>query len=296
MLHRKKIPCGKDLLTSIVPVCDMRPTRAKNKDEIISARARIKTCATAPDWDKAVEEAESTGPSVNAGIEWYPKLSRPVELPGFKNMWVCTARRCGHAFGDKSFLRAHQLSENHGKWDGMESKSSTVSMVDCTRSGEVLFSSECVERKMRRLVKQTSGTEEPRIDDNSLVPCKVLHTGDDGKGFGLFAARDLREGEYIGHYTGEIRDVGYSDRFSGHYTFGLLQGLVIDGIAGGAFRFMNHCLERQNPTVRALVVNHHGECRVALYANMHVRKGQELLLRYADISDAQFFAMECGQD
>ncbi len=284
-----------DALTSIVPNAVMRPQRIKVPEHILNARSEPPACTLAPDWDKAAEKAASERPTVNAGVEWYPKLRHSVQLPGFKTMWVCTARRCGQAFADKSFLRAHQLSFSHGKWDGLEQKSNTVAVVDCTRSGEVVFSSECVERKMRRLVKQASYTEEPRID-NSVVPCKVLHTGDGSKGFGLFAARDLREGEYIGHYAGEVRDVGYSNKFSGHYTFGLLHGLVIDGIAGGAFRFMNHCLERQHPTVRALVINHYGECRVALYANTNVRKGQELLLRYADISDAHFFAVECGQD
>ena len=37
----------------------------------------------------------------------------------------------------------------------------------------------------------------------------------------------------------------YAKRNTGHYTFSALHGLAIDGIRGGALRFMNHCLGGQ---------------------------------------------------
>lgn len=61
-------------------------------------------------------------------------------------------------------------------------------------------------------------------------------------------------------------------------------------------RFMNHCLENQDPSVRALIVNHKGVPHVALYANRGIEAGEELLLRYGEVSDSQFFGEECGQD
>ena len=33
---------------------------------------------------------------------------------------------------------------------------------------------------------------------------QVLHTGERGKGWGLYAARPIREGEYLGHYSGQV--------------------------------------------------------------------------------------------
>lgn len=59
---------------------------------------------------------------------------------------------------------------------------------------------------------------------------------------------------------------------------------------------MNHCLEQQDPTVRALIVNHHGVPHVALYANRRIVEGEEMLLRYGEVSDERFFGEECGQD
>ncbi|EKX37536.1 hypothetical protein GUITHDRAFT_116344 [Guillardia theta CCMP2712] len=241
--------------------------------------------------------------TVKGGTEWYPKLT-PEEAKtraGYPCLWVCAYPMCGQAFASRHFCKAHQLSAKHGKWEGenpMISKSGkqTAIVVDCTRSGEVTFASPTIEKKMRKLVKQMSGSEEPQIDMNLPVPGKVLHTGDRCKGWGLFACKHVQKGEFIGHYSGVVTDIGYAKRYTGHYTFGVIHGLAIDGTAGGALRFINHCMENEEPTARALIVNHHGVCHVAVYAAQEIQVGEEITLRYLDVSDAEFFASPCGLD
>lgn len=159
-----------------------------------------------------------------------------------------------------------------------------MKVVDCTKSGVIEFQNPGVERKMRKFVVQRTSSEEDRISENLPLPCKVMHTGDKCKGWGLFAAQHLRKGDFIGHYSGTVVDVGYSERYTGHYTFGLIHGLAIDGTGGGALRFMNHAMQDQEPSVHALIVNHYGVCHVAVYAFRDIECGEELTLRYTDAS------------
>ena len=72
-----------------------------------------------------------------------------------------------------------------------ESGRSSIHEVDCTRTGVLRFVSDSVFKKMQKLVKQTKTSEEPLLEEDNLVPCKVLHTGEPGKGFGLFAAKNI---------------------------------------------------------------------------------------------------------
>ncbi len=39
-------------------------------------------------------------------------------------------------------------------------------------------------------------------------PRQVLHTGERAKGWGLFAARRIVRGEFLGHYSGVLVDIG----------------------------------------------------------------------------------------
>ena len=40
------------------------------------------------------------------------------------------------------------------------------------------------------------------------LPRQVLHTGERAKGWGLFAARRIVRGEFLGHYSGVLVDIG----------------------------------------------------------------------------------------
>ena len=261
--------------------------------------------STVEDWDVVARSAEEGVCKADGGVEWYPVLDsreKVVAAKGHRSMWVCTHARCGKAFADMYFLRAHQLMQRHGRWNGLqplmtESGRKSVREVDCTRSGCLEFASVSVEKKLRNLVVQKKSSEEPRLGFDHPIVGKVVHTGDYQKGFGLYATSDIEEGTFLGHYSGTISQIGFTKRGRAwHYMFHLLNGFGVDGTAGGAFRFMNHCLEQQDPTVRALIVNHHGVPHVALYANRRIVEGEEMLLRYGDVSDERFFGEECGQD
>jgi len=70
----------------------------------------------------------------------------------------------------------------------------------------------------------------------------------------------------------------------------------VDGTCGGALRFVNHCLESEEPNATALVVNHFGVPYVCFYCCKAIAEGEEITIRYTDVSDADFFASSCGLD
>jgi len=130
---------------------------------------------------------------------------RAATARGHDHLWVCSAKRCGMAFANIHFCKAHQLSTNHGKWDGIKPLVSrgrvSVLRVDCRYSGQNVMPAH-VEKQMRGMLVQRASSEEPRIDMDPPLPAKVLHTGDRGKAWGLFADRYIRKGDYLGQYTG----------------------------------------------------------------------------------------------
>lgn len=106
-------------------------------------------------------------------------------------------------------------------------------------------------------------------------------------GRGVFALRDLRQGQVIGHYTGrrfapdEVRP-GWNDRLT--YLFGLSDGSVIDGALGGiATRFINHACEPNVEVIERRAPS--GELSVVIRTKLAIPAGTELFLDYALIID-----------
>jgi len=240
-------------------------------------------------------------PEEVGGLEWYPLLAagESVTKAGHDHLWVCGKRLCGMAFKDHRFLRAHQQAKGHGKWDGDTPVASngemTAKLIDCRYSGDVDFSSDCVERDQRKVVANRSEPDERRIEIDAPLPGKVLHTGDRGKGWAYFAAKSIKAGDYVGRYSGTVRNVGTALKYTGHYCFATVNGFVVDGTLGGGLRFMNHCLENEIPGTRALITAHKGIASVAIYAARNLEPGEEITLRYQDIPDKEFFASLCGE-
>lgn len=93
------------------------------------------------DWDLAAKRAEEGVCKADGGVEWYPRLDTRKQVlaaKGHQSMWVCTHAMCGRAFADMYFLRAHQLSCRHGRWNGLQPLMSeggrkSVKEVDCIR-------------------------------------------------------------------------------------------------------------------------------------------------------------------
>lgn len=118
-------------------------------------------------------------------------------------------------------------------------------------------------------------------------------------GQGVFALRDLREGQVIGHYTGrrfapDESHPGWNDHLT--YLFGLSDGSVIDGAQGGnATRYINHACEPNVEAIERRVRN--GELSLEIRTTCAVAAGAELFLDYAlvvDGDDPVDYPCECG--
>ena len=120
-------------------------------------------------------------------------------------------------------------------------------------------------------------------------------------GEGVFATRDLAEGERIGVYEGRrysAREVQRRDWDHGlTYVFGLSDGSVIDAASGGnATRHLNHSC-----TPNCVAYEERGAGRKAVivfYALRAIRAGEELFLDYSlevdEPEDPAKFACACG--
>lgn len=108
-------------------------------------------------------------------------------------------------------------------------------------------------------------------------------------GYGVFASRDIAEGELLAEYTGivwprsEVKDRTWSWKYpiKGEFAEGLPQSSSLDGAKyGNELRFVNHGDERNTSPV--LVYN--GTTWVnCYYARKAIAKDQELLVSYGNL-------------
>ncbi|XP_055340746.1 histone-lysine N-methyltransferase EZH1-like [Paramacrobiotus metropolitanus] len=102
-------------------------------------------------------------------------------------------------------------------------------------------------------------------------------------GMGTFIMENVKEGEFIGEYTGElisIAEAGVREQ-SGYRTYGfsLNQHLVVDANHfGNKMRFVNHSVKNQN--VEPLVVTVRGQQQIGYFAKRNLKAGEELFTRY----------------
>ncbi|HEY9064610.1 MAG TPA: SET domain-containing protein-lysine N-methyltransferase [Burkholderiaceae bacterium] len=120
-------------------------------------------------------------------------------------------------------------------------------------------------------------------------------------GEGVFATRDLAEGERIGVYEGRrysAREVRRRDWDHGlTYVFGLSDGSVIDAATGGnATRHLNHSCAPNCVAYEERGAG--GKAVIAFYALRAIRSGEELFLDYSlevdEPEEPGKFACACG--
>eukprot|EP01043_Picozoa_sp_COSAG02_P048212 COSAG02_NODE_4715_length_5063_cov_2.229452_5_plen_151_part_00 len=101
------------------------------------------------------------------------------------------------------------------------------------------------------------------------------------KGYGAFAARQLRALEVIGEYSGEIVRPELSEEEC-MYTFDLYcGGLVVDAARrGNTTRFINHARPPRSNVI-AIIAVANGVRKVMLRASCDIGSGKELLLDYS---------------
>ncbi|KAK4176113.1 hypothetical protein QBC36DRAFT_188227 [Triangularia setosa] len=117
----------------------------------------------------------------------------------------------------------------------------------------------------------------------------------EGCGYGLFAAEDIAQDEFIIEYTGELishdegvrRENRRGDVFDEEnkisYLFTLLEqeGIWVDAaIYGNLSRYINHANDTCNITPKIMYVNH--EFRIKFSALRDIKAGEELFFNYGD--------------
>ncbi|KAK0748251.1 hypothetical protein B0T21DRAFT_302637 [Apiosordaria backusii] len=117
----------------------------------------------------------------------------------------------------------------------------------------------------------------------------------EGCGYGLFAAEDVAQDEFIIEYTGELishdegvrRENRRGDVFDEEnkisYLFTLLEqeGIWVDAaIYGNLSRYINHANDTCNITPKIMYVNH--EFRIKFSALRDIKAGEELFFNYGD--------------
>ncbi|XP_064631567.1 histone-lysine N-methyltransferase NSD2-like [Lineus longissimus] len=108
-----------------------------------------------------------------------------------------------------------------------------------------------------------------------------------GRGWGLKCRFDIKKGEFVNEYVGELIDdeecarrikKAHDDNFSSFYLLTLDSKRVIDaGPKGNLSRFMNHSCE---PNCVTQKWNVNGDVRVGLFATCDISAGSELTFNY----------------
>ncbi|XP_054838674.1 histone-lysine N-methyltransferase NSD2 isoform X2 [Eublepharis macularius] len=114
---------------------------------------------------------------------------------------------------------------------------------------------------------------------------KIIKT--DGKGWGLVAKRDIKKGEFVNEYVGEIIDeeecrarikYAHENDITHFYMLTIDKDRIIDaGPKGNYSRFMNHSCQPNCETLKWTV---HGDTRVGLFAVCDIPAGTELTFNY----------------
>ncbi|XP_031520650.1 histone-lysine N-methyltransferase NSD2 isoform X2 [Papio anubis] len=114
---------------------------------------------------------------------------------------------------------------------------------------------------------------------------KIIKT--DGKGWGLVAKRDIRKGEFVNEYVGELIDEeecmarikhAHENDITHFYMLTIDKDRIIDaGPKGNYSRFMNHSCQPNCETLKWTV---NGDTRVGLFAVCDIPAGTELTFNY----------------
>ncbi|XP_029769259.1 histone-lysine N-methyltransferase, H3 lysine-36 and H4 lysine-20 specific [Terrapene carolina triunguis] len=107
------------------------------------------------------------------------------------------------------------------------------------------------------------------------------------RGWGLQAKRDIKKGEFVNEYVGELIDeeecrarIRYAQEhdITNFYMLTLDKDRIIDaGPKGNYARFMNHCCQPNCETQKWSV---NGDTRVGLFALVNIKAGTELTFNY----------------
>jgi hypothetical protein len=132
----------------------------------------------------------------------------------------------------------------------------------------------------------------PDIDRSALAPVYIRRI-DETIGYGVFAARDIRQGDFIGEYTGVVQisgkhtrcfkaDKGHESDYSWYYldTLEKAPSLEINGrLEGNEMRFVNH---GETPNLRVEHTLYRGQWVLFFTAATNIKKDDQLLISYGE--------------
>ncbi len=128
------------------------------------------------------------------------------------------------------------------------------------------------------------------IDSSRIAPVYIQKI-DDKIGYGLFALKNLKKGDFIGEYTGVIReceevtetfdDGSYETDFSWDYPDETGKVILeINGrLNGNELRFVNH---DKNDNLAVEHTLHDGQWLIFFVANRDISTGEQLLVSYGE--------------
>lgn len=164
------------------------------------------------------------------------------------------------------------------------------------------FSAEDRSRANKSTPKLPLATQHRYIASTSKTRTIILRSDIDG--CGVFATRDIRAGEMIIEYVGEIirpilsdiREVRYLKKGIGCYMFQIEPGLIVDAtVCGNAARYINHSCA-PNCTSKTVAVDNDRKV-VVIFAKRNIQRGEELSYDYLfPYDDADRVKCGCGTD
>lgn len=114
----------------------------------------------------------------------------------------------------------------------------------------------------------------------------ILKWISDVVGYGVFAAQNIKKGDFVGEYSGILREVQKAPDnldYAWYYSFDGLDGkkLVVDGKKqGNELRFINHANDPN--TIRIDVLGKDGIFHVVYVASRDIKKDEQLTVSYGE--------------
>ncbi|XP_029448352.1 histone-lysine N-methyltransferase NSD2 [Rhinatrema bivittatum] len=169
---------------------------------------------------------------------------------------------------------------------------SEIPKCNCKPSGEnpCGFDSECLNRMLMyechpQVCPAGERCQNQGFTKRQYPETKIIKT--DGKGWGLIAKRDIKKGEFVNEYVGEIIDEeecmarikhAQENDITHFYMLTIDKDRIIDaGPKGNYSRFMNHSCQPNCDTQKWTV---NGDTRVGLFAVCDIPAGTELTFNY----------------
>ncbi|XP_018083498.1 histone-lysine N-methyltransferase NSD2 isoform X2 [Xenopus laevis] len=185
-----------------------------------------------------------------------------------------------------------KVNRPYGKVQVYTADISEIPKCNCKPSSEKPcgFDSECLNRMLMyechpQVCPAGDSCQNQCFNKRQYPETKIIKT--EGKGWGLIATRDIKKGEFVNEYIGELVDEeecmdrirrAQENDITHFYMLTIDKDRIIDaGPKGNFSRFMNHSCQPNCETQKWSV---NGDTRVGLFAVRDIPAGEELTFNY----------------